>query len=79
MLRYLVFYVQEEEEDEEDDEDKKDNTVSSNSLKIFVVIEHKKLSNQNLEKKCNNFSMGLKIEFYESKHEKFLSILRPKI
>ena len=76
MLRYLVFRVQEEEEDEED---KEDNKVSSNSLKIFVVIEHKKLSNQNLEKKCNNFSMGLKIEFYESRHEKFLSILRPKI
>ena len=76
MLRYLVFRVQEEEVDEED---KEDNKVSSNSLKIFVVIEHKKLSNQNLEKKSNNFSMGLKIEFYESRHEKFLSILRPKI
>lgn len=76
MLRYIVFRVQEEKEDEED---KKDNKVSSNLLKIFVVIEHKKLSNQNLEKKCNNFSMGLKIEFYESRHEKFLSILRPKI
>ena len=77
MLRYLVFRVQEEEE--EDEEDKEDNKVSSNSLKKFVVIEHKKLSNQNLEKKCNNFSMGLKIDFYESRHEKFLSILRPKI
>ena len=77
MLRYLVFRFQEKKE--EDEEDKEDNKVSSNSLKIFVVIEHKKLSNQNLEKKCNNFSMGLKIEFYESRHEKFLSILRPKI